>query len=141
MEKKNIPTTGEALPKNVIIATIPKHEEVKPSKDLPKADEIKKTLDEQIKKYDKLNRLVNNRLIFLQKKEQLSNYLEQINKEITGADLESKVCKMVLSEPNTYRNEGITISNSLVIEKALLFIIAEIDQKVKSIESEILTIS
>lgn len=141
MEKKNNPTNGEALPKNVIIATIPKHDEVKPAKELPKAEEIKKSLDEQIKKFNQLNSLVNNRLIFLQKKEQLLNYLEQVNKEITGTDLESKVCKMVLSEPNTYRNEGITISNSLVIEKALRFVIVEIEEKVKIIESEILTIS
>lgn len=133
--KKENNSKGEALPANEI------SNEAKEVSILTKPEEIKKTLEEQIKKYDRLNRLVSDRSIFLAKRELLTSFLQQVKLEVKGDNLETKVCKMVLSDPNTYKNEGITISNSLVIEKAIRFISEEINEKVKLIESEILTIN
>ena len=104
-------------------------------------EQIKKNLEEQIQKYNRLNRLVKDREIFELKKEQLKKYLDDMLKEVSNVELETKICKMVLIEPNSYKSEGITISNSLVIEKAIRFIIEEISEKVQVIENQILSIS
>jgi hypothetical protein len=136
MDKKQNTVKGEAAPK------VESTTEVKEVSQLPKPEEIKKNLEEQIKKFDRLNRLVNNRSLFNLKKEQLNNYLNQMQTEIQGSDLETKICKLTLSDPSNYsRSEGLTISNALVIEKAIRFILAEIEEKVKHIETEILTIN
>lgn len=145
METKKNPGKGEAMPvvkdvKTEVAQTQTAQVEPQEAKvfKLPNQEHIKKTLDEQIKKYDRLNRLVTNRLLFVHKKEQLTNYLNQIELEAQGAELETKVCKMVLSDANTYRNEGLTISNTLIIEKLLRSLVKEIDEKIKSLETEIL---
>jgi hypothetical protein len=136
MEKKQNTVKGEATPeqKQAIAETIQAPQPQTP-------EQIKKNLEEQIQKYNRLNRLVKDREIFESKKEQLNKYLDDIKKEITNSDLETKVCKMTLSEPYSNRSEGIVISNVFVIEKAIRFIVEEIGEKVRVIENNILAIS
>lgn len=121
--------TGEAAPKS----------EGKEVSILPKPEEIKKHLEEQIKKFNRLNKLVTDRDVFLVKKEELNKFLVSMRNEKRGEGLETEVCKLVLSE--NFRTEGIKITNALIIEKCLRFVISEIDEKVKILESEIIAAS
>jgi hypothetical protein len=128
--KKENNSTGEAAPKN----------EVKEVSILPKPDELKKHLEEQIKKFNHLNKLVNDREIFLHKKEELNGFLTKIRTEARGNNLETNVCKLSL-ENGGYREDGLKITNAFIIEKCIRFIDSEINEKVKILESEILAAS
>lgn len=100
--------------------------------------DIKTILEDQLKKFQRLNKLVTDRDLFLAKKSQLNDYLATIETENKSEEMETNICKIVLKDSRTYRDDGaLTVSNVFVIKKFIAFMNAEIDSKVEELEKQI----
>lgn len=100
--------------------------------------DIKTILEEQLKKFNRLNKLVTDRDLFLIKKGTLTEFLKLIETENKADEMETNVCKIVLKDSRNYRDDGaLTISNVYVIRKFIAFMFAEIDAKVEELEKQI----
>lgn len=102
-------------------------------------EEIKTVLQLQIEKFQKLQKIVFDRETFISKKVSIAEFQKAVKTEAKeSADLETKVCKIILQDGEKYRdNNVLTISNRLVIDKFLTFVAAEIDIKVNDLEKQI----
>lgn len=99
---------------------------------------VKEILEEQLKKYQRLNKLINDRDLFLLKKDQLTHYLSTIESEDKTDEMETNVCKIVVKDSRTYREDNaIVISNIFVIKRFIQFMFSEIDTKVEELEKQI----
>lgn len=100
--------------------------------------DIKTILEDQLKKFQRLNKLVTDRDLFLVKKSQLNEYLKTMEAENKTEEMETNICKIVLKDSRTYRDDGaLTVSNVFVIKKFIAFMNAEIDSKVEELEKQI----
>lgn len=122
------------MEKNSNGKTIPAIEKGKTS-----PEEINKSLQAQIEKFQKLQKIIFDRETFLKKKNALGGYLDELKKENKeNKDLESNVCKIVFQDSHSYKGDNVlTISNSFIIERFITFVTAEIDVKVNELEKQI----
>lgn len=98
---------------------------------------VKEILEEQLKKFQRLNKLVNDRDLFLAKKEMLTTYLNTIESENKTDEMETNICKIVFRDSRSYKEDNLTVSNILIIRKFISYMFAEIDNKVEELEKQI----
>jgi len=100
-------------------------------------EQMRKTLDEQIEKFQAKAKLIANRELFETKRNSLIEYMQE-----EGADfeesLDSRNLTLILRDNNRY-SEGIKISNNLVINQVLKVVIVTINQKIQELEKEIIS--
>lgn len=135
----------------VIIATLPKTETPEngennePTKNKGKAAEPKhqdkhqdkpqKTLAEMQSEFDRLNRLFYRQKCFESAKKRIKEYSENLSNE-SQTELESKSFRLILG--SGYNKEDLTITNREVINDALNYLTARIENTIEEIQTEIL---
>ena len=118
------------------MATQQKEEKKETKKLTP--EQLQKQLQESISKFQGINQVIDDRQTFIDKKEVLKGYLEEVTKEDKEGNFESKVCKISLQDANSYRSENaISITNTIIIKEFIAFVINKIDLKVAELETRI----
>jgi len=100
--------------------------------------EIKKQLEENIKKFQEANNLINVREAFLNGKEKLKGFFdEMLNQDETNFEI--KNFKLKLAKGEYREEETISISNPFIIKEFINFITERIDKKVEELELQIIS--
>jgi len=101
-------------------------------------DEMKKLLDEQLKKFANLKEKISFRDRFMTTQTRLKDFAESLKKEKAKNSPETDVFYIKLCSKLSYREEeAISVNNINLIEEFLNFINAKIAVKVSELEKEI----
>lgn len=101
-------------------------------------DDVKKVLDEQILRFNRMTELIQNRERFAQTRLELTNYLSEQGADFDDS-LDSPHLRIQISDNRKYRGDSqISIANNLMVREFIEFSIRKIDAKVLEIEKEIL---
>ena len=100
-------------------------------------DKLRKQLETQLKKISRKNEIAKNREKFLETKENLEKMQERL-KEDNVFDCDYVTITFKATQQNGYSSDSFLINNKVLIDKFILSLIQEIDNKVKEIECELI---
>lgn len=101
-------------------------------------DQMKKLLDEQIKKYETLKEKISIRDKFISTQTRLNGFSESLEKEKSNGNHETDIFYIKFCSKNGYRDEeAISINNVEVIGEFLSTLGGKISDRINTIEKEI----
>jgi hypothetical protein len=101
-------------------------------------EKMQKILSAQIDKFQHLNRLIEHRGLFLNKREKLAAGLAELKKEASQERFDTENFSVSFQIGRYRSDDALKISNPFLIEEIGAFVIAKIDNKVKELELEII---
>lgn len=111
--------------------------EVQPKPEVTVAD-VRKSIEEQIEKFQRKSELISQRERFQQTKNELIDSLKKL-----GADhdenLESLNLKIVLVEKDARYTDGISISNNALVFEFIRMLLTKVIEKIQKLEAEIIS--
>jgi hypothetical protein len=102
-------------------------------------DNVKKTLEAQLKKWESISQKIAHREKFIFNLDRLSQFSTSLKSEKEKNNFETEAFFLRLTSKVNYReDEGISISNVELISEFITFISAKIKSKIAALEIEIL---
>ena len=100
--------------------------------------QAKKILEEQIAKFQQKAKLIANKELFEEKRDQMLNYLNEQGADFDDS-LDSRNLVLVLGDNARYNSDNrISISNNLIINQMLRNVVVQMNTKITELERDIL---